>query len=278
MKVLPFEMIGSIISDDYVVLRFNGLFGDMLFGMCKLQHVLQMYPDNPWIVVHDYGSFDRVQAASEFFEYWFKLGRLKYYFYNYRATPGPIRSEDVDILLQHNIPKKQIFDCLVFQQKPRILTPPDIGISIPARKNKSKAVIFRYSGYHSHFFSRNRPVNEWELIEKKLLDSGYTVYLLGSDDIMSVSPNIIDLRNQFTVKEVLNFVKDAGICITVTTFLYIWTQFICPTAVLTAQDDEQNLNHFWKINPNMKTFSVETKSYLDDLYAFIDHVRGYNEF
>ena len=117
-------------------------------------------------------------------------------------------------------------------------------------------MIFRYSGYHKHCPKRNRPYEEWKQIEENLLSKGYIVYLLGKDDTMPLTEGVIDLRNTMNVLEVLDFSKDASICISTTTFIYVWQQFVCPTYVFADPCDVNTLNKIWKLNENLRVLDA----------------------
>ena len=275
MELQILDNIVNIIPDNYVILRFNGLYGDVIHGMCKLQYILKLYPNLPWIIIHDYPSYDRVKDAMDLFRIWINNGRIKYYFYNPNGCSGRIRPETINKIRQAGLSDRKLFDCYVFDKKPNIMTLPSIGIDIPNKRQINKAIIFRYSGYHGHFFGRNRPIEDWVQIERKLLDYGYDVYLLGKDDSMSNPNNLIDLRGKFTVRELLQFSSDSSICISVTTFLYIWTQFICPTLILSESGDVWALNEYWKLNDNLEICNINQNEYISVIFNFIHRVRSY---
>ena len=262
------------LDSNYVVLRFNGLFGDVLHGMCRLYYILQKYPGLPWIILQDYPDKERVKDASELFKIWIDNKQIKYYFYNANGQAGRIRPETIKILRDAGIDDRKILDCYVFQRKCKHFGLPAVGVNIPNIKEKNKAVIFRYSGYHGHYFNRNRPLEEWIKIEKCLMDFGYNVYLLGKDDNMPNPNNLIDLRNKFTVREVLEFSSNAQICISVTTFLYVWTQFICPTLILSERGDIPALNSYWKLTDNLEICDIDNPNYFQQIFEFIERMKN----
>lgn len=271
METYNFSQIKDIvIPDNYIIVRFNGLFGDVLHGTCKFNHFRKLYPNNKWIIIHEYGNKERAELCKPFFQHLFNSGELKYYFFNKFMGSSRISRSMRTIINSIGVPDHKICDCYVFQAKPKMITRPDIGIEIPDHKDQTKAVIFRKSGWHGHFPERNRPIEEWMQIERYLLDSGYTVYLLGYDDEMPNPNNLIDLRKKMSVYEILDFVKDSSICITTTTFLYMWTQFVCPSLVLSAKGDIRNLQRHWKITNYMVPIDVQKNNYLGALYNYID--------
>lgn len=270
MELLPIDEIHNIPKDDYIAIRFVGLYGDTLHAACKFNYILQLYPNNPWIFVHNYGSFERVQGCVDLLSYWEHCGRLKYYFHDPDGRPGRIRPTLLNRLRSIGIRNEKIFDGLVFQRKPNLITQPAIGVEIPDKKDNNKVIIFRKSGWHGHFPRRNRPYSEWKLIEEKLLSLGYNVFLLGLDDDLPLTNGVIDLRGKFTVKQLLDFSKDSSFCITTTTFLYVWTQFVCPTLVLTESGDMNGLNVFWKLTNNMKLINVDDSKFIHKILTYID--------
>ncbi len=278
MELYDFSDLKNIITppfNNYIVVRFNGLFGDTLHATCKFKHFKKLYPNNKWIILHEYGERERVKQCMPFFQHLYESGLLKYYFFNQYFHSGRIRREIRQTLnYSIKIPNYKICDGYVFQTKPKEMAPPDINIEIPKDKDPKKAVILRRSAWHGHFPERNRPIHEWMKIEKKLLDCGYTVYLLGYDDPLDNPNNLIDLRKQMSVYDVLKFVKDASICITTTTFLYVWTQFICPTFVLSAHGDIPNLKMHWKLTNYMTIMNVQRKDYLNSLFNYINIVNS----
>ena len=273
MKLQDVSELSNIDTTNCIVIRISGLYGDLLHASTRFQGILQRYPNANWIIIHSYAIKERVETCLELFKTWEIAGRLKYYLYDHYTRSSGMQSAIRSKLNSIGISDDKIFDCFVFQRKPSIITPPNIGINIPPEKNPNKAIIFRYSGWHRHFPKRNRPIEEWNQIEQYLLKSGYIVHLLGYDDILPVNNNITDWRKKFTIRECLDFSKDASICITTTTFLYVWMQFICPTMVLCDAGDVQGLNRYWKLNSNMRIANVNMPSYLNQTFTFIDSVK-----
>jgi hypothetical protein len=276
MDLLELNSLDSIKRDDYVILRFRGLFGDILHGMSRIQPVLNKYPKDPWIILHEYPYTDKMLEAMNLFKYWIDNERIKYYFHIPQQKGFKISADLVERLRQLGIQEKKIFDFDIFQYYNTPLgkvTLPNIGIEIPETTPK-KAVIHRYSGYHRHFLKRNRPINEWTTIEQCLLKNGYTVYLLGIDDTMENPNDLIDLRGKLNVKEVLEFTADAELCVCVTTFLYLWQQFICPTMILSETGDLKDLNERWKLSDKLEIVDVLKPTYLNTIVNFIGKNSG----
>lgn len=277
MKLYDFSDIKKLMKppcNDYIVVRINGLFGDTLHAACKFNYFKKLYPRNNWIIIHEYGQFDRVEQCLPFFRHLYESGLLKYYFFNKYFGSSRITRELRQLLNSLKIPNYKICDGYVFQTKPKILTYPDINVQIPEKKDPKKAIIFRRSAWHGHFPERNRPYSEWYKIEKKLLECGYTVYLLGYDDDMNVTDGVVDLRKKMKVHEILEFAKDASICITTTTFLYVWTQFICPTFILSAPGDIPNLRMHWKLTNYMTPLNIARSDYLKSLFNYINIINN----
>lgn len=244
------------LDSSYIVLRFRGLFGDILHGMSRIHNIIEKYPDNPKIIIHEYPDKKRALDARCLFE---SIPNVKYYVQTKHLSAGFGMGSQLLIPLEKiGISKTQVFDLDVFKGLKADPKLPYIGINIPEQLDEKKAVIFRYSGYHGHCKKRNRPFSEWTQIEKKLLNADYTVYLLGKDDTMPVTKGVIDLRNKFTILELLDFTKDASMCICVTTFLYVWQQFICPTYTLSDPVDVIPLNKIWKLDDRLTVLNVDT--------------------
>lgn len=274
MKLQHLSEISKIEPGEYVVVRVNGLYGDLLHATCKFQYIHNKYPNANWIMIHSYGIAERVETCVDLLKSWIDSDKLKYYFYDHYTKSSPLQPYVRNKLNGVGITNDRIFDCFVFQGKPPLITAPFLGIDIPQQKDKNKAVIFRYSGWHGHFPARNRPIEEWTRIEQHLLKKGYTVHLLGKDDPLPNPNRVIDHRGQFTIREGLDFAKDASICITTTTFFYVWMQFVCPTMVLSEGGDVPNLNRYWKLHPNMQVVNINSPTYLNQVINFIDHVRS----
>ncbi len=257
LKLLDIKELNIIDGNDYIVIRINGLYGDALNACCKLRIILDKFPNTPWIIIHSYGNKDKVLESMILFQYWMNNGKIKYYFHDNFAGSSLLNPNIRKKLNSLNIPDERIYDFYVFRHTYRFKTEPLIGIDIPVKKDLNKCIIFRYSGWHGHFPSRNRPYEEWKQYEITLLNKGYNIYLLGKDDNMPLtSDSIIDLRNKFNIYQLLDFVKDSSLCLTTTTFLYVWTQFICKTLVFADKGDIHNLTRFWKFTNNVHLFNT----------------------
>lgn len=280
-EIYPLNQLGIINrKEEYIGIRLTGLFGDTIHASTRFKYILNQYPDHPWIIFHSYPvrnkCFERIKIVYDnMLKHWIDNGRIKYYFYDFAGRPGAhaltIPSIMNALKFSRTYPN-QYYDCAVTNARVPGMNKPNLGIDIPKRKDPYKAVILRYSGWHRHFMGRNRPYSEWYKIEQKLLDSGYEVHLVGVDDRHPNRNNLIDHRKKLNVRELLEFSKDASICICPATFLYVWMQFVCPTAVLSDKGDVHNLNTNWKLNENMKVFNVHTNNYMKMLFNFIDSV------
>jgi len=262
-------------SFKYVVLRINGLFGDALHGACKLQWVLNNFPpEYKWIMIHTYGSEERSRKCYDLFSYWFDIGKMKYWFHHPDGGSYPVGNRFSNFMKKINTPMDRLIDLFVCQKKPSLITQPMLGIEIPEKKNLKKAVIFRKSAWHGHFPRRNRPYKEWEQIEGKLMSLGYDVHLFGLDDEMPITPGVIDHRRNYEIKDILKNTADASICITTTTFLYLWTQFVCPTFVITEGGDVHGLTQFWKLHENMRLVNIDRSNFLMELIKNLEEYSG----
>ncbi len=278
LELRPLNQLGIISrKQEYVALHITGLFGDIIHASTRFKYILNKYPEHPWIIFHSYPvphcALSRIQIAyRSLLKYLFEDGRIEYYFYSTHGRPGSHGYQIPEIMNALKYTRAypdRYFDCVITNPKTPNMDVPYLGIEIPKDKDPKKAVILRRSTWHKHFPQRNRPMSEWFQIEKKLLEHGYTVYLVGVDDDYSNPNNLIDYRRKFNVRDVLDFTKDASICITPATFLYVWTQFICPTAVLSDRRDVNNLNTNWKLNNNMYVFDTSLNNYMKLLIDFI---------
>lgn len=260
-------------SRSYIGIHLSGLFGDTIHASTRFQYIKELYPDTPWLVIHSYPRIKTystriTECARELLSELFNDGRIAYYFADYHGHGGERWESIREICSAYRfcrIPTNMIFECLYSAPRFTKMTLPDLGISIPQQKTMKKAVIFRRSAWHNHFPQRNRPVNEWLEIEQNLYDKGYTVFLFGLEDKMPTSPFVKDYRGKLGVRDILKLSKDASLCITVATFLYQWTQHICPTFVLSAAADCHALNTDWKLNDNLVVVNVEQQEYLRNL-------------
>ena len=265
-------------KDEYVSLHLTGLFGDIIHASTRFEYILNQYPNYKWIIFHSYPvqhrALGRIKIAyRNLLKPLVDNNILKYYFYSTFGRPGQHGYQIPEIISAVKFSKAypdRYFDCVITNTKVPNMNSPYLGITIPEQKDSTKAVILRKSTWHGHFPERNRPMLEWYKIEKKLLECGYTVYLLGVDDDYSNPNKLIDFRRKFGIRETLEFTKDASICITPATFLYVWTQFVCPTAVLSDSRDVNNLNTNWKLNNNMCVFDTSLENYMDVLFQFIE--------
>ena len=288
MKKATFRPIRDIgIVDrtrEYVCLRLTGLFGDTIHASTRFNYILDKYPDHPWIILHSYPvpniAKQRIKLVYEhLMSYWVENGRIHQYFYDVTGRPGDKAAQIPQIMnaIRYcRCLKGRAFDCAVDFPRVDNMVVPNLGITIPEKKDPLKAVIIRYSAWHNHFMGRNRPYAEWFRIERELIKYGYGVTILGIDDPHPNKNNLVDLRGKLNVREVLDYTKDASICITPATFLYVWSQFVCPTFVLSDRGDVANLNANWKLNPNMEVFNVHQKNYMANLFTRIKEVATSN--
>lgn len=268
-------------TKQYSLIRLSGLFGDTIHASTRFDGILERNPNLKWIVIHSYpikpmqSSLSRIKiAATNLMKYWFDTDRIAYYFADNSGGGGQPARSIAQVMNAVKFCKCQdtLYDCLFHNDRLKI-TRPNLGIPIPEQKNPKKAVILRRSGWHPHFMKRNRPYSEWSVIERELLDRGFDVYLLGTqEDSMQVTPKVIDYRGKLSVREILEFSADASICICVATFLDIWTQFICPTLVISDPGDVNSLRTIWRLNPLMEVYSASDPNYLNLIREQINKV------
>ncbi len=280
-KIKPLSSIYDIdLLGKYVCIRLTGLLGDTIHASTKFNYILDKYPDHRWIIIHSYPIQGNIEpkirvVVDNLLSYWFDNGRIAHYFYDSSGRGGDIACQIPEIMkakkhLSEDIP---FIDGAVNTKRYDNMTMPLLGI-LPKPQNSKKAIILRRSAWHSHFPKRNRSYMEWCRIEQELIRNRFEVSIIGIEDNFPNKNRCIDLRNQLSVRQVLEYTKDAAICITPATFLYVWTQFICPTLVLSDPNDVNNLNTNWKLSKNMKVYSCNNLKYMDTLFEDISSIKN----
>jgi ADP-heptose:LPS heptosyltransferase len=253
MKLVDMNIQTNIEPGEYVGIYMQGLFGDTVYASCYFDHILRKYPNAKWIVVHAYMNAQRLELVFDLLRYHIEQGRIAHYFF-YQAPCVPMPQRAIDIFAQANV--RETFDLLAYHAPHELRTVPNLGIPLDYPKDPKKAVICRYSGWHGHFIGRNRPKEEWDIIEAKLLEAGYDVYLTGYDDPYPIGPGIRDAL-YMPVFETLDFAKDASLVITPLTFLYVFTQFTCKTLVISPPDHTAGQFDTWKITDKLVPINVD---------------------
>jgi hypothetical protein len=64
---------------------------------------------------------------------------------------------------------------------------------------------------------------------------------------MEISPNVLDRRGEMSVREVLDFTTDAALVVSCTTFIPVFTQYICPTLVICDPRDHEGQLRHWRM-------------------------------
>ena len=275
--IRPIKEIGIVDRySEHVGIRLSGLIGDTIHASTRFNYILEKFPDKRWLVIHSYPQprfEERIKGvAQELLQTFFKDGRIAYYFCSGAGKGGATYTsikEVTDAFRFCRIAPDRIFECLYKHPKLPKMDYPNLGIDLAVKKNPKKVVIFRYSGWHNHFPERNRPYSEWQKIEEFLLEKGYEVNLLGLDDKMPITPGVKDFRGYFKLRSLLDFCKDSAMCISVATFLYQWTQHICPTAVLSDARDCAALKGPWKLTNKLHVINVNNSNYLSDVFDLI---------
>jgi hypothetical protein len=144
---------------------------------------------------------------------------------------------------------------------------PDLGFDLD-RPKQQKAVLMRRSAWNAHYPERNRPVEEWSQIEARVLSLGYATFVVGIDDDMSLTPGVVDRRRSMPIRELLEFTTDASLVVSCTTFLPVFTQFVCPSLVICDPLDYESQIRNWKVTPDYRVYAAR-EGYLADLVTAI---------
>lgn len=236
-------------EDKCIGLWLQGLLGDVILASTYFQHILDKYPDHKWIIVHSYKEEAKVPVVQQVLQPYFDNGRIIKYVWNYMPACYPMPKEVKDYFNSEGV--DDIIELMFANFNKDHLTKPRLEIAFSKPTDYKKAIMMRKSSWNPHFLERNRPYEEWERIEKTLVKYGFTPYLVGVEDDMPLAcDESVDLRNSFTVRELLEFSADAAYCISCTTFLPVFTQFVCPTIVICDPRDEGNQQANWKLTDN----------------------------
>jgi hypothetical protein len=246
-------------------IKLQGLLGDTIRASTIFDSIVEQYPDHKWVVIHSYtGPTERLDDVREMMKPWFDNGRIYRYFIDNRGTPEELPEHHSMFFKECQC--HDVFDLLIITDKflsyeaskPTVYPPSKVGAS-----ESRKAVILRYSGFHDHFPERNRSVEEWDIMTQALLDAGYEVHLVGLDDEMPNNLDVVDHRGKLSVVETLQLANTASLCVSVASFLPVFTQASYKSLVLTAEGDMYNLERWWKYTDNYVPINVEVDNYLD---------------
>jgi hypothetical protein len=249
MMIRPFQEDAAVDGRGCVGLWLQGLLGDVILASTYFDEILRQDPHRPWIIVHSYRDPARVHAVLDVLRPFFASQRIRGYFFHPLPSCMPMPAE-VSRLFAH-IGVDRVVEFMFDRLDRTRLTRPQLGIDLD-RPRTRKAILMRRSGWNAHFPARNRPVEEWRAIESTLLERGFEPYVVGVDDDMPVTAGVTDRRHSMSPREVLVFASDAGLVVSCTTFLPVFTQFVCPSLVICDPLDEENQRANWRITEHYR--------------------------
>jgi hypothetical protein len=241
-------------------LWLQGLLGDTILASTYFRELISKYPNKKWIIVHSYKEKNKTQVVLDLLLPYFDNGQIKEYVYHFLPRCLPMPREVVDLFVRCGVDDVEELSFAGFDKSK--LTEPALGFNFDKPK-LNKVILMRQSTWNPHFLERNRPYEEWHEIEKTLLEAHRIPHFIGIEDTMPIIAGI-DLRNRLSIRGVLEHSSDASLCISCTTFLPVFTQFVCPTLVICDPADYDNQMTNWKLTENYKVFPAE-ENYLNQI-------------
>jgi hypothetical protein len=244
----------------------QGLLGDVILASTYFDEIQRRYPGRRWIIVHSYRDPARVHAALDLLHPFLADGRIAAYVYHRLHDCVPMPAE-IDRFFQR-IRVEAVIQFMFSQMDRSGVTRPRLGIDLDRPKAR-KAVLMRRSTWNAHFPERNRPWVEWQHVEAAALDAGFDTYVVGVDDDMPITSGVIDKRHQTTPRSLLEFSADASLVVSCTTFLPVFTQFVCTSLVICDPRDYHAQLRSWRIDDRYVLFAAA--NYLPKL---VDAIRA----
>ena len=227
-----------------VGLWIQGLIGDVILASTYFDEILRRHPDKNWILVHSYRDEARVHVVRDVLAPYFDSGRIREYVYHFLPSCLPMPSEVDRFFARSGV--AEVFEFMFDKLDRARLSSPRLELDLDKLRRR-KAVVMRRSAWNAHFPERNRPYREWRQIEAALLGYGYETFVVGVEDEMPVTEGVIDRRHSMSVRQVLDFTTDASLVVSCTTFLPVFTQFVCPTLVICDRLDYENQITNWRV-------------------------------
>jgi ADP-heptose:LPS heptosyltransferase len=252
----------------YHGVRVHGLLGDCVKSTTVLRVLLEEDKDSKFIYLVSYPDKNRSGVIKDLFADLIEKGTVEALFINEYKQIGAASYaqqkffEDLGICHHHDLyysnnsyhSQKTGAAYLGFDNLP---------------KNDKKIALFRYSGFHGHIPLRHIPEAKWAIIEKTLLDLGLEVHLYGYDDVMGVTPGVIDHRKEFTALGTLKHASDSRICISTTTFFPLYLHHFIPCIVLADPIDIDVLQSKWRSNDQYMPVNTQTFSFMNDIFGYV---------
>ena len=265
MIIHPFSDDLEMDGTGCVGLWLQGLIGDIILASTLFDEIRTRYPGRQWIIVHSYWNPARVEAVLELLKPFFADGRIRGYVYHHQPVCAPMPDDIAALFSKMGVDGVVQF---MFDDMDRSrLGRPDLGFDL-ARPKRQKAILMRRSAWNPHFQERNRPYAEWQQIEAHVLAAGYETHVVGVDDEMDVSPGIVDRRHTMSLRELLEFTTDASLVVSCTTFLPVFTQFVCPSLVICDPRDYESQLKNWRVMDDYIVYAA-TSDYLPALLGAV---------
>jgi len=265
MRVYPFSEHLEMDGSGCVGLWLQGLLGDVILASAYFDEIRRRYPGRRWIIVHSYREPGRVPAVLDVLRPFFADGRIWRYIYH--PLPACVPMPDEVRRLFERLHVDAVVELMFDRFDRSRLTRPSLGLNLD-RARRRKAVLMRRSAWNPHFPGRNRPYAEWRQIEERVLTAGYETHLVGIDDTMPLTPGVTDRRHTMSVRELLAFATDAGLVVSCTTFLPVFTQFVCQSLVICDPRDQENQVSNWRVTDRY-VVSPARDGYLQELLGRI---------
>lgn len=248
--------------------RTEGLLGDNIVASTAFRGLINIHR-KPIIIFSTYThDKERVNLLADLYSELISTNVIKGIIH-FSRPHGPITDEQKDFLIK--IGCQKVYDCGSFEDEFKTLQrgEPFLGEKLEkewkSKKEKNNVIgLFRWSGFHAHYFLRNRPYKEWEIIEKFLIKRGFKCILFGQDDLLPNKNKFTDYRKKLTVYETLKKMAQCSLLISTTSFPPLFCQYYIPCLVLSDPGDIQNLKEKWEVSNNYKIFDV-SKNYIEQI-------------
>ncbi|MFH1161984.1 MAG: hypothetical protein V1696_01780 [Candidatus Jorgensenbacteria bacterium] len=254
--------------------RTEGLLGDNIIASTAFRGLINAHK-KPIVIFSTYThDKERVGLLSDLYSELISKNVIKGIIH-FSRPHGPITDEQRNYLLRMGCQK--VYDCGPFESEFRGLQRgepflgEELGKEWKSQKRKNNTIgLFRWSGFHTHYFLRNRPYEEWEIIEKFLVEKGFECILFGYDDLLPNKNGFADYRKKLTVYETLKKMAQCSLLISTSSFPPLFCQYYIPCLVLSDPRDIENLKEKWEVSSNYKILDV-TKNYINQIRTELDN-------
>jgi len=246
-----------------IAVRTDGLLGDNIAASKAFLGIRASEGNLPLVIYSTYNhNPSRVCLIYDLFVELFHSKIIAKIIHSGRQH-GPVTCAERHFLMKLGC--RRVYDCGPFEREFQGLdkTEPMLGHAIRNvwvnRKTPSdKVALLRWSGFHTHYPDRNRPLKEWQKIEDLLLDLGKQIILFGWDDPLPCSRNVIDLRRKLSPYETLWYMAQCDFLVSTVTFAPLFCQHYIPCLVLSDHRDVPNLKKRWNVSTRYEVFDVSS--------------------